>query len=283
MDNDNQVVITISDTGCGIPKSFRNSLFQPFSQADSSSTRPKQGTGLGLSIVKHLVQRMSGTVEVKSVEGVGSTFTVKLPITVPTNTPPRPIAQLALKKRIKVVYRHARTAQLYVDLWNRHGMIAIPATTETPLSELIRDADAVWSDIESIQQSQGLRQLMAADASAKMLPLFVVHADAHELASLESALSVAKTVILVKRPVMLNTLVDILQNPEPHMGSHITTQSRVRFALPEVETPMDERQDIFLPDSAQVTTHEGGKILLVEDNMVRYRKYLRTQLSIYYR
>ncbi|THG97983.1 hypothetical protein EW026_g4137 [Hermanssonia centrifuga] len=56
MDSDTQVSIKVSDTGCGIPKSFRNSLFQPFRQADSSLTRPKQGTGLGLSIVKHLVQ-----------------------------------------------------------------------------------------------------------------------------------------------------------------------------------------------------------------------------------
>ena len=80
MDTPSQVAIKISDTGCGIPKSFRNALFQPFRQADSSFTRPKQGTGLGLSIVKHLVQRMAGTVDVESVEGEGSTFTIQLPV-----------------------------------------------------------------------------------------------------------------------------------------------------------------------------------------------------------
>jgi PAS domain S-box-containing protein len=64
----------VSDTGIGIPQSRIDALFQPFTQADASTTRKFGGTGLGLSIVKRLANLMQGEVGATSVEGKGSTF-----------------------------------------------------------------------------------------------------------------------------------------------------------------------------------------------------------------
>ncbi|KAF7793572.1 hypothetical protein EIP86_004686 [Pleurotus ostreatoroseus] len=278
MDSDSQVAIRISDTGCGIPKSFRHALFQPFRQADSSLTRPKQGTGLGLSIVKHLVQRMAGTVDVESVEGEGSTFTVKLPITLPTNAPPRPVTPISVTKRLKVVYRHERTARLYVDLWSKHGVAASVASLSTPLAELVADTDAIWADIDSVKASKTLQALVSADGgNGRLPPLFIVHGDAQELTALEPALSSASRVVLVKRPVIINALVEMLQHPEAYMGVHVS-QSRVRFALPQGQvpvgvTPMEERPEMFSSEVGSASAVSLGsetreKVLLVEDNMV---------------
>jgi signal transduction histidine kinase len=77
--NGNSIRINVSDLGPGIPESFRNRIFQKFSQADSSDTRAKGGTGLGLAITKELVEKMGGTVGFDSVEGRGTTFWVELP------------------------------------------------------------------------------------------------------------------------------------------------------------------------------------------------------------
>lgn len=73
------VLISIEDTGIGIPEQHLNSIFNRFEQVDGSSTRQAGGTGLGLAIVKELVELHEGQVQVFSTPGKGSRFEVMLP------------------------------------------------------------------------------------------------------------------------------------------------------------------------------------------------------------
>jgi two-component system sensor histidine kinase/response regulator len=76
-ETDVQVLFEIKDTGIGIPPETQSRLFQPFIQADSSTSRKFGGTGLGLAICKRLADSMKGSIGVKSTPGEGSTFWVK--------------------------------------------------------------------------------------------------------------------------------------------------------------------------------------------------------------
>ncbi len=67
--------LQVTDTGIGIPSDRLESIFEPFTQADASTTRRFGGTGLGLTIVRSLAQAMDGFIKVKSEPGSGSTFT----------------------------------------------------------------------------------------------------------------------------------------------------------------------------------------------------------------
>lgn len=74
-----QVRIEVSDKGYGIPHSSIDRIFERFYRVDKGRSRDKGGTGLGLAIVKHIVAQHQGTIEVKSEEGEGTTFSLTFP------------------------------------------------------------------------------------------------------------------------------------------------------------------------------------------------------------
>jgi heavy metal sensor kinase len=77
---ENAVLVTVSDTGQGIPEEDVPHLFERFYRADKSRSRIQGRNGLGLAICKAIVDAHGGSIEVSSQVGVGSTFTVKLPL-----------------------------------------------------------------------------------------------------------------------------------------------------------------------------------------------------------
>ena len=78
-DDGDWLVVAVVDTGVGIPREKLDRLFQPFMQADASTTRVFGGTGLGLSITRHLARLLGGDVTVTSANGQGSIFTLAIP------------------------------------------------------------------------------------------------------------------------------------------------------------------------------------------------------------
>ena len=73
------VVLTVADTGVGIPAESLENIFERFYRVDKARSRKSGGSGLGLSIVKSLVERNGGTINVESVLNQGTTFTVRFP------------------------------------------------------------------------------------------------------------------------------------------------------------------------------------------------------------
>jgi CheY-like chemotaxis protein len=133
-----RVTLSVSDTGIGLSAEQRARLFQPFAQADSSTTRRFGGTGLGLSIVRRLSELMHGGVTIDSTPGAGSTFTVTLTLkAAPADSPlaallrpnletkpadPRPVRNEAL--RVLVVDDHPVNREVLVRQLDLLGLSA---------------------------------------------------------------------------------------------------------------------------------------------------------------
>ena len=77
-EGDNLVILSVTDTGIGIPSSRLSEVFEPFHQLDASSTRHFGGTGLGLALVRQIVEGHGSLLDIQSVEGKGST--IKFPL-----------------------------------------------------------------------------------------------------------------------------------------------------------------------------------------------------------
>ncbi len=97
--NGDTVYIEIEDTGIGIPGDQVSTIFERFQQVDSSSTRRYEGTGLGLTIVKEAVEIQRGSVDVRSVYGEGTTFTVTFPCDLHEQMPNAVGAPVAKERR----------------------------------------------------------------------------------------------------------------------------------------------------------------------------------------
>jgi two-component system sensor histidine kinase SenX3 len=85
--------VTVTDTGVGIPASAHQRIFERFYRVDDARSRATGGTGLGLSIVRHVVLNHGGTISVTSVEGKGSSFTMRLPLVATGGRPPGATAE----------------------------------------------------------------------------------------------------------------------------------------------------------------------------------------------
>jgi two-component system, sensor histidine kinase and response regulator len=114
----------VTDTGIGIPTSVQNTLFRPFVQADSSTTRKYGGTGLGLAICKRLVELMGGQIGIVSAANKGSTFwfTAELGKVPSIEAEPEPAPSPLVGRRTLIVDDNGANRKLLVHLLTRWRM-----------------------------------------------------------------------------------------------------------------------------------------------------------------
>jgi hypothetical protein len=115
----------VSDTGIGIPLDMQASVFDAFTQADSSTTRKFGGTGLGLTIASQLAELMDGRIWVDSQPGVGSTFHVTLPFDVVAMPAPAiavPDESALVGRRVLIVDDNATNRWILTEMVRRWGM-----------------------------------------------------------------------------------------------------------------------------------------------------------------
>jgi signal transduction histidine kinase/ActR/RegA family two-component response regulator len=174
----------VEDTGIGISAEALGGLFTPFKQAEASTARRFGGTGLGLALVRLLATGMGGEVHARSEPGVGSVFTVELPLPVrkaPSAITSAPMAALAARMDVLVVDDNAVNLRIASALLQRAGCLVSEATNGQEAVDLAsaHPFTAIFMDCQMpvLDGLAATRQLRANPATA-LVPIIALTASA---------------------------------------------------------------------------------------------------------
>lgn len=142
--------LSVQDTGMGIPANKLDDLFNPFTQVDDSMTRRFGGSGLGLAICRQLAELMGGSIQVKSRDGHGSTFTVSLPCHAADNDLLPSTASRQLQQRVLVIDDNASARDILQSMLDDLGMRTATAASGERGLQMLQQASAAGDPFQLI-------------------------------------------------------------------------------------------------------------------------------------
>jgi len=229
------VHFSVSDTGIGMDSATIAKIFQPFTQADESTSRHFGGSGLGLAICRELAGLMSGSISVESRPQVGSTFRLTLPLKVGAEQPSRELAALP-SRRVWIMTRRQALAESLVRHMSAFGLTPVCIDGDEP-PPVGSQEDASQDDLIIVVDADGDPKLL--DARARMAPhaaLVVVASSAAVQAKHLERRVRSEAIVLkpVRREALYEALAaataavrsaahveSILTADEPNLGGHV--------------------------------------------------------------
>ncbi|NCC42646.1 MAG: response regulator [Clostridia bacterium] len=209
---------TVSDTGIGMSEEYKKRIFHPFEQESASTAKNYGGTGLGLSISYNLVKMMSGSIEVESVQGQGTKFTVLLAFGISKEKRVAHLTTESFSKLRALVVDDERNACEYIQkLLDRCGVkcdivtsgkkavrrVKNRLTTEYPYDFCIIDWN--MAEMDGLETAKQIRDVCGSE-----IPIII--ATSYDYSSIIDEARKAGVNKIISKPLFQSTLFDLLVN-----------------------------------------------------------------------
>jgi len=258
LDN-NQIAISVKDTGIGIPTNHQDKLFNNFQQVDASYKRRFSGSGLGLAISKQLTELMDGRIHFQSTPKQGSTFTITLPLEIGVPPDQSEISEIepeSLSGSVLIVEDSATNALVARALLRLKGATVdhVADGLEAVAACRVRPYDLILMDLAMPQMDgfEATRKIRSSDTKNKETPILALTANVSEK-DREKCLQTGMDDIVEKpinRKKFLNAVAQALgnteviqQNNQPEYES-ITIFDPSRFEIDWRDLPLSAQLDI---------------------------------------
>jgi len=207
----------VNDTGCGISEENIEKIFRPFEQVDTSTTTSFGGTGLGLAITKNLVNLMGGVIRVRSIVGVGSEFTIDIPLTIDDSIVVQPKTFYNLEKLHTLVVDDdiiicEQTSSILKDIgmigeWVTSGHEAVERVRINSEKAAFYDfilIDWKMPDMDGIETTRQIRSIVGPDVT-------IIIISAYDWEAIEADAKAAGANMLISKPLFKSTLISAFQ------------------------------------------------------------------------
>jgi PAS domain S-box-containing protein len=244
--NQEKIRFIVSDTGCGIAEENLGKIFDAFEQVDTSSTTVFSGTGLGLAISKNLVGLMGGMISVRSIVGIGSEFTIDVPLTADDTPARRPRVLANLQNLYTLIVDDdllicEQTQNILRDIgmigeWVTNGYEAVERVQVKFDQKKYYDfilIDWKMPDMDGIETTRKIRRIVGPNVT-------IIIISAYDWQSIETEARAAGANLMISKPLLRSTRVSAFER-----------------ALGEEKTVVHQKQEYDFT---------GKRVLVAEDN-----------------
>ncbi len=223
-----KIALTVADTGIGIAEDKIDKIFEKFTQADNTISRKFGGTGLGLAISKTLAELMGGEIQVSSVVGTGSEFTVLLPLPIEQNAsitaqqkqPANDMPDIPQNKGLVLLVEdyepNILVARTLLEMFGydcetaSNGRIAVEKATHQRFKAILMDVQ--MPEVNGIDATKAIRQF---EQDNQIPPAFIIGMTAHALAGDKEKCLGAGMNDYMSKPFSMHDLENKLANIKP--------------------------------------------------------------------
>ena len=280
-----KIRFVINDTGCGIAEDDLERVFGAFEQSDTSTTTVFGGTGLGLAITKNLIDLMSGSISARSIVGVGSEFTLDLPLA----ADPDVVHAVKLPDDLKdlntlIVDDDLLICEQTQSILKDIGMIGEWVTSGREAVELVRAksqhreyydfilVDWKMPDMDGIETTQQIRKIAGPDVT-------IIIISAYDWQSIEAEARAAGANLMISKPLLRSTLVSAF---ERSLGEEEKAEDmEIDFDFTGKKILLAEDNDINAEIAATLLEHKNFTVERASNGQKTLEKFVQSPQGTY--